>query len=154
MAISTDARIRFFGTRDSLDDGSTSAVASTAYSVLADITAWTNDDDAEKAVIDLAIAFSTAPTAGELVLLYMRKINFNGTNDEETPSDDVQGAYVGSISVDNIGSSTVQYFAVEIDLVAAKSSQEYEFYFKNDTGQSIDAGWTADITPIAPGPHA
>jgi hypothetical protein len=152
MAISTDARIRFFGTRDSLDDGTTNAVSSTNYS--SDTTTWTNDDDAEKAVIDLAIAFSTAPTAGELVLLYMRKLNFNGTNDEEVPSDDVQGAYVGSISVDNIGSSAVQYFAVEIDLVAVKSSQEYEFYFKNDTGQSIDASWTADITPIAPGPHA
>lgn len=152
MAISTDARIRFFGTRDSLDDGTTSAVTSGSYSVAADISAWTNDDDAEKAVIDLALTFGTNPTAGELVLLYMRKINFNGTNDEEVPSDDVQGAYVGSVSVDNL--TTAQYFAVEIDLVAVETSQQYEFYLKNDTSVTLSASWTADITPIAPGPHA
>lgn len=153
MAISTDARIRFFGTRDELSKSTgTSQVLSTNYSALGDQDAWTNDDDAEKAVIDLALTFGTNPTAGELVLLYMRKINYNGTNDSETPSDDVQGEYVGSVSVDNL--TTAQYFAVEIDLVAVETSQQYEFYLKNDTGATLSASWTAHITPIAPGPHA
>ncbi len=154
MTISTDARIQFFGTRDSLDDGTTSAITAGSYSVAADITAWTNDDDAERAMLDVAIAYTSIPTAGGVLKFYMRRLNFNGTNDERTPDDDNQGAYVGSVSVDNLGSSTVQYFTIEIDLNNVKTSQEYEFYMKNDADQTMDANWTADITPIAPGPHA
>ena len=112
-----------------------------------------DDDDAESASLDCAFAFTTAPTAGELIKIYMRRISINGTDDESTPSADNQQAYVGSVAVDNVGSSTTQYFTLEIDLVSMKTSQEYEMYIENDTSETIDSGWTIDITPTAPGPH-
>jgi len=152
MAIGTDARIRFYGTRDSLDDGTTSAVTSGSYSVAADISAWTNDDDAERAVIDVALTYGTAPTAGDSVKFYMRKLNINSTNDEPTPDDDNQGSYVGAVTIDS--GTSAQYFAIEVDLVSQYTSQQYEFYLKNGADQTLSANWTADITPIAPGPHA
>jgi hypothetical protein len=120
--------------------------------VAADIATWTNDDDTEKATIDISVTFATAPTAGDTIRLYMRKLNINGTNDESTPDDDNQMSYVGSVAIDNVTSA--QYFAVEVDLVAVKSSQQYEFYLANNADQTISAGWTASITPIAFGPHA
>lgn len=152
MAIGTDARVRFYGTRDSLDDGSTSAVTAGSYSVAADMTAWTNDDDAEKGILDVALTFGTAPTAGDTVKFYMRKLNINSTNDEAVPNADNQMAYVGSVAVDNVTSA--QYFAIEIDLLSQYTSQQYEFYLYNGADQTLSASWTADITPIAPGPHA
>lgn len=153
MAISTDDRIVKFGSRTQLDS-SAASISAGSY-VEADTTpTWSNSDDAEKAVLDIAIAFTTAPTAKGLVKVYMQRLNFNGTNDEENPSDDVQGAYVGSFEVDNIGSSTTQYFVLEIDLVGVKTNQEYSLWLYNGTDQSINSGWNAYITPIAPGPHA
>lgn len=154
MAIGSNSRVQFFGTRDSLDDGSTSAVSAGSYSVAGDMTAWTNDDDAEKAIIDVALTFGTSPTAGGVVKFYLRRINLGGvaSYDEAVPDDDNQNCYVGSISVDNV--TTQQEFAIEVDLLMTQTSQEYEFYLYNGTDQSLSSGWTADITPIAPGPHA
>ena len=46
MAISTGSSIEVFGTKDAVDDTTTSAVNDGAMSAAADITAWTNTDDA------------------------------------------------------------------------------------------------------------
>lgn len=151
MAIGADDRIRKYGTRTGLD-GSTANVASGAYTTSGQITTWSNDDDAEEAVLDLHLTFNTNPTAGELVLLYMRKKAIDGTNAENEPSDNNQMAYVGSVSVD--ATTSTQRFQVEIHLNSNATGQDYDFYMKNDTSVQLNSGWTADITPIAPGPHA
>lgn len=151
MAISTDSAIDFFGTQDTVTSSS-SSVADGAFSVTADITQWTNDDDAPSASMTLEATYATAPDANSSVNLYARLMNIQSTNDQDVPDGNYQHTYLGSFPLNNV--TTAQYIAIDVPLPNAYSSQVYEFYIENNGGQTISAGWDLYVTPKTIGPHA
>ena len=151
MAISTGAAIEFFGTQDTL--GTTSAaVADNAFSIAGDLSTWVNDDDAPQASVILLANFSVAPTANSSINLYLRLLDIQSTNDQDVPDANFQHTYVGSFPLNDV--TTAQYIAIDISLPNTVTSQNYEFYVENQSGQSLPAGWDIYVTPKTLGPHA
>ena len=151
MTIGTDAAIDFFGTQDTL--GTTSAaVADAAFSIAGDLSTWTNDDDAPQASVILLANYSVAPDANSVINLYLRPLDVQSTNAQEIPDANFTHTYVGSFPVNDV--TTAQYIAIDISLPNTKTSQGYEFYVENTTGQSLPAGWDVYVTPKTIGPHA
>lgn len=151
MAISTDSLIRFFGTQDTLGTSS-SAVTDTSFSVAGDLSTWTNDDDAISATAILTVNYSVAPDVNTSIPIYARLLNIQSTNDADIPDANNRNVLVGEFAVNDV--TTAQYIPIEIYLIAAVTSQDYEFYIENLTGQSIPAGWDLFVGPTALGPHA
>lgn len=151
MTIGTNAAIEFFGTQDTIDL-TTASVASGAFSIAADQTPWTNDDDAISASLVFGSTFSVAPAATSEVSVFVRIMDIDGTNDPETPSAAFPFTFLGSCPVDNVTSG--QFISIDISLPNTKTSQIYNFYIQNNSDQTLSAGWTLKITPKAIGPHA
>ena len=151
MAISTGSAIEFFGTQDTLGTSS-AAVADAAFSVAGDLSTWTNDDDVVSASVTLLANFSVAPTANTSVNLYLRLLDVQSTNDGTVPDANFQHTYVGSFPLND--STVAQYITIDIGLPNSVTSQQYEFYVENQSGQSLPAGWDIYVTPKAIGPHA
>ena len=151
MTISTDAAIHVFGTQDTLGTSS-AAVADAAFSIAADLSTWTNDDDAPQASVILLADFSVAPDANSSINLYLRPLNIQSTNDGDVPDANFQHIYVGSFPLNDV--TTAQYILIDISLPNTKTSQEYEFYVENQSGQSLPAGWDMYVTPKTTAPHA
>lgn len=155
MAISTNAAIEFFGTQDTVTaGGGTSAVVDGAFSVAGDVVAgnWINDDDAPMAAVVLTCAYATAPTANTAVNLYARLMDINGTNDAITPDANNTHVYLGSFPLDD--TTAQQNIPLDVRLPNQYSSQVYQFYLRNNAGQTMAAGWTLKVTPKTIGPHA
>jgi hypothetical protein len=150
MAIATGSAIEFFGTQDTLGTSS-AAVANGAYSIASDLSTWVNDDDAVSASVTLLVNFSVAPTASTSVNLYLRLLGVQGANDGTVPDANFQHTYVGSFPLND--STAAQYITIDIGLPNAETSQNYEFYVENSSGQSLPAGWDIYVTPKAIGPH-
>ena len=151
MAIAAGSAIEFFGTQDTLGTSS-SAVANGGFSVAGDLSTWTNDDDAPMASVTLLANFSVAPTANTSVNLYLRLLNVQSTNGGTVPDANFQHTYVGSFPLND--STVAQYITMDIGLPNSVTSQQYEFYVENSSGQSLPAGWDIYVTPKAIGPHA
>lgn len=150
MAIGTDAAIEFFGTQDTL--GTTSAaVANDAFSIAGDLSTWTNNDDAIQAHVVLLANFSVAPDANSVINLYLRPLAIQSTNDATVPDANFQSVHVGSFPLND--STVAQYIPIVISLPNQKTSQGYEFYVENKSGQSLPAAWDIFVTPKAIGPH-
>jgi len=156
MAIETDSVIDFFGTQTSADDGSTSAISDGAFSVAADITTFTNADDAPACVMVLRCQWATLPTDGTVINIYARKLNIDSTNDSPVPDAANLDQFIGSFTADGTVSTATNTFLVTnwLALPNHKTSQEYDFYLENNTGQTISSGWTLKLTPSTKGPHA
>ena len=152
MAIGTDSAVEFFGTQDTVTDGSTSLILDAAFSVADDISAWTNDDDAPMAAAVLFVDYALAPDGGSGITLFARLMNIDSTNDQDTPDANFLHRFMGVFPVNNV--TTNQYSSIDIDLPNTVTSQVYEFYIQNNTGQSIQANWTLKMTPKTIGPHA
>lgn len=151
MAIGTDSAIEFFGTQDTLGTTS-SAVSDAAYSVAADLSTWPNDDDAPQASVVLLANFSVAPDVNSVINLYLRLLDIQSTNDQDVPDANFQHVYVGSFPLNDV--TTAQHIPIDISLPNTKTSQNYEFYVENQSGQSLPAGWDIFVTPKTLGPHA
>ena len=151
MAISTDALVEFYGTQDTLGTSS-ATVADAAFSIAGDLSTWTNDDDAPMASITALIDYSVAPDANSGVSLYCRLLNTISTNDSEIPDANYTHTYLGRFPVNDV--TTNQYITIDVALPNGKTSQEYEFYIQNNTGQTIQASWDIYVTPKTYGPHA
>lgn len=151
MAIGTDSAIEYFGTQDTLGS-STAAVADAAFSVAGDVVNWTNDDDALMASVVLLANYSVAPDVNTSINLYLRPLDVQSTNDGETPDANFQHVYAGSFPVNDV--TTAQYITIQISLPNNSTSQIYQMYLENSTGQSLPAGWDLFITPKTIGPHA
>jgi hypothetical protein len=151
MTIGTDSAIEFFGTQDTL--GTTSAaVADAAFSIAGDLSTWVNDDDAPQASVILLANFSVAPDANSVINLYLRPLNIESANDQDVPDANFQHTYVGSFPLNDV--TTAQYINIQIPLPNNQTSQNYEFYVENQSGQSLPAGWDIFVTPKTIGPHA
>jgi len=157
MAIGTDSVVLFFGTQDQVDDGTTSTISNNAFSVAADISAWTNDDDAPLAGAVLECQFDTTmPTVGSIGL-YARLLNVQSTNDVGVPDANHESLFLGSFPIDFGVSPDVNFFSVipMFQIPALITSQQIEFYLKNEaTAQTIGIDWNLWITPLTHGPHA
>lgn len=155
MAIGTNDAIDKFGTLSNLASSS-AAVVDAAFSVAGDLVTFTNTNDAKEAVAVLTWQYPSGTLdAGATVSLHARRLDWTGTTDEEVPSTDYSGAYIGSFSLDDgLAVTTDSYSVIRIPLLNSKSAQEYEFYIQNNSGVQITAGWTIDITPVAVGPKA
>ncbi len=151
MAIATGAAVEFFGTQDTLGT-SIAAVADGAFSVEGALSTWTNDDDAVSASVTLLANFSVAPAANTSVNLYLRLLDVQSTNDNTVPDANFQHTYVGSFPLND--STVAQYITIDIGLPNSVTSQQYEFYVENQSGQSLPAGWDIYVTPKAIGPVA
>jgi len=155
MTIGTNDFIDKFGTQDRIDDTSTSSIANDAFSVAADIATWTNDDDAPFCVMVLMCQWATAPDDGSIINIYARKLNVEGTNDSPAPSTANQDQIIGFFTVDgDVATATDAYHVTDwMTLPNHYSSQQYDFYLENKTGQTISANWDMWITPVTKGPH-
>ena len=150
-ALPTGSAIEFFGDQDTLGTSS-AAVADAAFSIAGDLSTWTNDDDAVSASVTLLANFSVAPTANTSINLYLRLLDVQSTNDGTVPDANFQHTYVGSFPLND--STVAQYITIDIGLPNSVTSQDYEFYVENQSGQSLPAGWDIYVTPKAIGPHA
>lgn len=151
MVIGADDGIHKFGTQDTVDSSS-AAVLDDAFSVAGDVTQWTNDDDAPMASMVAMLDWSVAPTANTSVHLYARLDDIDSTNDQDTPDGNYRHTLLGSFPINDV--TTNQYIAIDIALPNTVTSQRYTFFIENQTGQTIQAGWTLKITPKTIGPHA
>ena len=159
MAIGTGDGIWKFGTLDSLDDGTTSSISDTAYSTTTDVAVWTNDDDAPHASFVLTFQFPSGTIDTNGIQLFATMLNNNGTTDEPATAATWQGHFLGNFATAATGGSmvaTTNYTLVlgPVELPVTKTSQEYQFYFKNDCGVTISANWQLDVIPMAIGPKA
>ena len=155
MPIGTNAAVWFFGTEDTVDDGSTQAISNAAFSV--DVATWTNDDDAPQASFVLMFQFPSGTITTGGIHLYARLLNTNGTTDAPVPSANYLSQYLGSFATGVTQMAATTNYALElgpVDLPMMKTSQEYQFYLQNSCGVTMSAGWTLKITPMALGPHA
>lgn len=151
MAIGTDAAIEFFGTQDSLDDTS-GTVADGAFSVAGDLLAWTNDDDAPTASVVLEATIAVTPDTNSSVSLFAQLLNIQSTNDQLVPTANFQHVFLGSFPIKDV--TAAQFIPIVIDLPNNATSQIYQFFIRNNSGQTISAAWDIHITPKAIGPHA
>lgn len=152
MAIGANDTIVKFGTLDDLDSTS-STVADGAFSAAGDLATWTNDDDAPMGAVVGLFTFGTAPTAGETIDLYVRPLNIaDTTKDQNAPTADQPVTYLGSFVLDDV--TTEQVLMIDVSLPLVASSQQFEFYIRNNGGQTLSAGWSLQITPKTYGPHA
>lgn len=150
MAIGQDSAIHIFGTQDTIGTSS-AAVADDAFSIASDLSTWVNDDDAPMASVILECNFGTAPDVNSGINLYLRHIDIEGTNDATIPDANFQHFYVGSFPLDN--NANAQWIPIEIALPNVETSQNYEFYVENKSGQSLPLGWDIHVTPKTIGPH-
>ena len=153
MAITTNDAVEKFGIQDQVSlVAGTAAVANNAFSVAGDVVSgnWTNTDDAAAGSMILECTFSVAPTASSVIHLYARLLDIVGTSDQQTPDADFNHVYLGSFPLNN--NTTAQIIPIEIGLPNVKTSQIYQFYLENKSGQSLPAGWKLWLTPKAIGP--
>lgn len=155
MAIAENAAIEFFGTQTTVTvSGGTSAVTDGSFSVVGDVVSgnFTNADDAPEAAF---VAFfdwnTTGPDANSSVGLFAVLLDIDGTSDQDLPSANYHHVYLGSFPVKDI--LTNQFVPLDVTLPNTKSSQIYQFYIQNNTGQTIQAGWTLKVTTKTLGPH-
>ena len=149
MAIGTDAAIEVFGTTDAVDDGTTSTINNAAMSAAADITAWTNDDDAPTAMLVLRWQFTTGTITGK-INIHVRPINIDGTDDPPQPTTTDKLGFAGSFDIasgQTVDVDTPYTQVVSLMSFSTKTSQEYEFYLFNNTGVQILANWDLDVIP-------
>ncbi len=152
MAISTNDLIDKFGTEDAV----TTTGGATTDGSYTSAGQWTNDDDAPFMAAVLTAQWATATSiAGKLINLYGRPHNIRGTNDASAPSTTNDIIYLGSFKAPASTNATDFY----MPLIAGRAflpnmytSQVWEFYIENKTGQTISANWSLHVTPISHGP--
>tara|TARA_R110000772_G_scaffold51809_6_gene118887 strand:+ start:5570 stop:6037 length:468 start_codon:yes stop_codon:yes gene_type:complete len=142
MAFGAGTTIESFSGWVELTDGSNSAVAADAISVLADMaggTGWTNSEDAESAGFMLYLPTMTAPVVNETVSLWARQMDMNTVNDAQQPGTTYIGHRVGSWGLQAV---TTQYAVLSnARLPNMQTAQKFEFYIINHSSQSIAANW-------------
>ena len=158
MTIGTNDSIPKFGTQDQVDDGTTSTIANNAFSVAADITTWTNDEDAPFAKFILECQFDTTmPTVG-IIDLFGRPLDIQSTNEPGEPDANHELTWIGAFPIDFGVAADTNFFthcSVDLTELLFQTSQTIDFYLRNNaTGQTIGVDWNLWIQPWAWGPKA
>lgn len=150
MTIAKDAVIEFFGTQDALDDTSATVIDG-AFSLVGDLKVWVNDDDALLATVTLEVTFATTPDDNSTVSLYAQKLNVVSTSDNDVPDANFEHTAFGVFPINNV--TTAQFITIDIELQNWITSSIYQFFIRNEAGQTMSAGWDVHITPKTIGPH-
>ena len=127
------------------------AVLINSFSAQTDLLSWENTEDLPTAGIVGLFTFSTAPSASSpMLLLYARPLNIDGGDSADIPSANVQREFLGIFSL--APRTGLQKIPLVASLLALKSAQTFEFYVENQSGETLDAGWSLQITPTTVGP--
>jgi len=158
MAIAEDALIDFFGTQELITHATTAgAIANDAFSVVqaADVLSWTNADDAPACTMVLKCQWGTAPTDGSVINIFARKLAIDGSNDSPKPTAINRDQLIGRFVVDgDVATATDAYLVTDwMELPNHQTSQIYDTYLENKTGQQISSGWTLKVRGSTKGPH-
>jgi len=105
-------------------------------------------EDEAFADLELECAFATAPAAGKFIHVYRRDINMSaaGKNAPLPVVTDYEEKYCGSFAV--LNSTAAQVLSLPGILIP----HDAEFYIKNDTGQTMSAGYVLRAMPWSWGP--
>ena len=150
MALSAGSAIEVFDTTTDVSNTS-AAVNATTYSVVGDITAFTNSDEAALFSAILECKFTTTqPADDDTITLYARPINILTTNDAPVPSAEYRHTYIGDFPIDDAtAADTLMYLPLAgLKFPNVKANTEFEFYIYNNTDQTITSGWKLHITPM------
>lgn len=132
----------------------TLTIAADAFSITADIDAFTNTQDSPTIVMTLKLQFAVQPTAGTNINIYARKMDIEGTNDSSVPDDNNIDQIIGRFTVDaTVATSTDAFLTTQWMTISNHySAQVYQFYLQNKSDQSISAGWELFLTQVSKGP--
>lgn len=107
---------------------------------------YSNSDtnDFPDAIIAFSGAYSVAPTAGKSIDIIIRPLNFDSTNDAPSPSATYLQHKFGEFVPD--ASTSTQYLWCRVKDIPREGQV---WLYNNATGQTISAGWTLKLTPVA-----
>lgn len=141
-------------------DGTPKTLEANGGSVTSDTVAQANDasygivaDGASFPHALFVLTFTLASTTSvqnKTINLYARALDISSTNDAESPESgaNYKGRFIGAFVVNDSGSA--QYADVEAFDVPRKA----DYYIDNQTGQTINSGWTLVVTPFSYKPGA
>lgn len=97
------------------------------------------------------IALFIAPTASiastsTAIYLYRRDLNFDGTNDEDTPGTSNKNKFVGAFFASATTTANTSHY-MQITDVPLPGAGDCEFYIENGLNANIPVGWTLKVTP-------
>lgn len=145
MTIPTNTPIEWRGTTKTLEANGGSITNNSV--VQADDATYDTASDGEgapDAEFVLGFTFGTAPTEGTVLALYARPLDIDSTNDAEVPEAARPTRHVGTFVVNNVTSAQ---YAICLGRRLPKLAS---YYVHNaGTGQTVSAGWTLKVTPIA-----
>jgi len=157
MAFATDDLIDKFGTLSADLGNTTSAVTDNDMSDgTNDLDAFTNTEDASWCLCILIGQWATLPTDQTAFHVHARRMSVQSTNDAPLPLEGVNlGEFIGSIPVDGNVAVTTDTLMVSkwLRLPNSKSSQIYNFYLENQSGQTLSAGWEFYVSTVGMGPQ-
>ena len=152
MAIGTNDSKHKFGTQTAV----TTTGSSTTDGSFTSAGTWTNSDDAPLGAALMVAQWATATSiAGKVINLYGRLHNIQSTNDEAAPSATNTVVFLGSFMAPASTATTDFYMPLvlgHMNLPNFYTSQVWEFYIENRTGQTISANWSLYVTPVTLGP--
>ncbi len=112
-------------------------------------TLFQNFDDTPKATMVISVTFAAAPSANANIQLFGRPLNIRSTLDGNQPIAAFPHQYLGVFPMDTSQVTTVT--SIEIELPNAKTQQEWEFYIKNNAGQTANV-FEIWLRPLTVGP--
>jgi hypothetical protein len=132
-----------YGSQLTLEDSGGSAAA--AAVVAANAASFNSANSSMYPLADFVLycSFGAALAGGVTVDLFRQSLNIDGENDAlDTTASTFEQTYVGSFAMKSGQSAAAYYFMASVPLTA-----NCQFWIKNNTAQSIPAGWTLKATP-------
>lgn len=129
-----------------------SDVLSGGYSVTGDISAYNHITETLYLTVVLQCTYLVAPAAGDSLTLYARPASLPPTGQNSpVPGANFDHYKVSQIPVDT--STSLQTSSVIIKLDQHELNTQFRFYVKNETGQTLPAGWKLLVIPRSTGPQ-
>ena len=157
MAFDTNSLITSYGTSADAVTTTGASLVATAGSNYGSAGQWTNDEQAPRAGFVLTAQWATATDiGGKTIGLFARLHNINSTNDASAPSDDNPVIRLGSFVVPSDTATTDLYMPLSsgvVELPNYYSDQVFEFYIKNNSGQTISVNWQLHIFTLSEKPQ-
>lgn len=126
MTILTGAALYQYGTQVTIISDAAGAAANT-FSAAGDATNLVQTDFVPLADVTLDITFTSAPTAGDSIILYRRDMNIDGTNDAVEPSANYRKTPVGEFLLE--ATATRQYH----NITDVPLTVDQDFYIEYNT---------------------
>jgi len=148
MTLPVGSAVEGFSTKDTIHNGTTGAISNGAMSVLGDVLAWTNTENAPLGKAVLVFQYPSGTITGD-ISLHVRPINIDGALDAPQPTTASKTGFAGTFGVAKTMpalTDVAHYCYVPFSAFSTKSAQEYEFYLFDATGAQITPGWRLYMT--------